>query len=253
MELREYWQILSRRWLIPVVLTVMVALLSALQLRPWEEKPPQFGASMRFLVGVMPVVGANATAYDPRYYAWLTSEYLVDDFTEVVGSRLFAQNVSDRLDALQAVDAAPETETETEENAHQDESVPFTVPVGTIQGSAVTGRQHRILTLNFTWGDSSQLELIAEAAAAELLENSPRYFQQMGTEDADVTLLDAPVIYTIGPSLRERLEWPMRIGLALIVGVGIVFLLAYLDTAVHTRKDLEELGLAILGEIPRTR
>ncbi len=49
------------------------------------------------LVGVLPAAEADRTAYDPRYYAWLTSEYLVDDFTEVVCSDLFARNVSARL------------------------------------------------------------------------------------------------------------------------------------------------------------
>lgn len=248
MELREYWQILRRRWAIPLILIVAVAVLSAVQLRPWEERPPQFGATMRILVGVMPAVDADQTAYDPRYYAWLTSEYLVDDFTEVVRSSLFAQNVSLRLENMShPADGNSESPNNTERTAL------FSVPAGAIQGSAATGRQHRILTLNLVWGDAQQAAVIAEAAAAELIENAPVYFRQMGTENADVTLLDPPVVYAIGPSLRERLEWPMRIGLALAVGVGIVFLLAYLDTSVRTRHDLETLGLAILGEIPKNR
>ena len=46
-------------------------------------------------------------------------------------SQLFADNVSARL-ADQAID----------------------VPPGVIQGSAATGKQHRIITLSFTWGDA---------------------------------------------------------------------------------------------------
>lgn len=236
MELREYWQILRRRWSIPVILTLTVALLSAIQLRPWEADPPQFGANMRLLVGVMPAADADVTAYDPRYYAWLTSEYLVDDFTEVVRSQLFAQNVSDRLHAG-AENGTPGLE----------------IPAGVIRGSAVTGRQHRIISLELTWGDPAQLAEMAAAAAAELVENAPAYFEQMGTNNADVTLLDPPSVYTVGPSLRTRLEWPLRMGLALIAGIGIAFLLEYLDTSVRTRRHLEELGLTILGEIPRNR
>lgn len=72
--------------------------LSLLQMRPWQPKPPSYFASLRMLVGVMPATGEDAaTYYDPRHYAWLTSEYLVDDFTEVVRSQLFARNVSERL------------------------------------------------------------------------------------------------------------------------------------------------------------
>ena len=48
---------------------------------------PQYTATLRMLVGVLPAAEADVAAYDPRYYAWLTSEYLVDDFTEVVRSR----------------------------------------------------------------------------------------------------------------------------------------------------------------------
>lgn len=245
MELREYWQILRRHWLVPVLLTLGVALLSAIQLRPWEERPPQFGASMRMLVGVLPLPETELTNYDPRYYAWLVSEYLVDDFTEVVSSRLFAENVNQRLAAKQGGDEGS--------SGGDGETLAFSLPAGTIQGSSVTSRQHRILTLNLTWSDAEQLAAMADAAAEELEENAHAYFQQLGTDRAEVTLLDAPVIYTIGPSLRERLEWPMRIGLALIVGIAIAFLIEYLDTSVRNRQDLEELGLVILGEIPKKR
>jgi capsular polysaccharide biosynthesis protein len=230
MELRAYWEIVRRRWWLPLALAALVAALSAVQLRPWQTPPPSYTASMRLLVGVLPAAAADVTAYDPRYYGWLTSEYLVDDFTEVVDSELFARNVSDRL-------------------AGQN----ITVPPGVIQGSAVTGQQHRILTLSFGWGDAEELAAIAAAAAAELEENASFYFEQLGTGEAGVTLIDSPTVMPVGPNLREKLEWPLRIGLALAVGVGLVFLLHYLDRSVRDRRALEELGLPILGEIPKDR
>lgn len=230
MELREYWTILCRRWWIAVGLAVAVGALSLLQLRPWQSKPPVYSASMRMLVGVLPVAEQDATAYDPRYYAWLTSEYLVDDFTEVVRSRLFADNVSARL-ADQAI----------------------TVPAGAIQASAATGKLHRIITLSFTWGDAVQLEQIARAAADELIENTRFYFQQLGTGEAGVTLIDGPSIGAVGGGVRDQIELPLRILLALLVGVGIVFLLHYLDDSLRDSADVEALGLRVLGEIPRTR
>ncbi|HXF64573.1 MAG TPA: hypothetical protein VNK95_23280 [Caldilineaceae bacterium] len=230
MELRAYWEVLRRRWWLPLALAALVALISALQLRPWQPAPPSYIASMRLLVGVLPIAQADATAYDPRYYAWLTSEYLVDDFTEVVRSELFARAVSQRL-ADQAIQ----------------------VPPGLIQGSAATGVQHRILTLSFQWGDAEQLAAIAAAAAAELEENAVVYFQQLGTEGAGITVIDGPSISPAGPGLRARLEWPLRIGLGLAVGLGLAFLLDYLDSSVRDRRTLEELGLPILGEIPKDR
>jgi capsular polysaccharide biosynthesis protein len=231
MELRAYWEILRRRWWIPVLLGALVGLISLIQMRPWESRPPVYTASMRMLVGVMPATDEAVTAYyDPRYYAWLTSEYLVDDFTEVVRSQLFAQNVSDRLAGAS-----------------------IEVPPGVIQGSAATGKQHRIISLGFTWGDQGELEQIATAAADELRENTSAYFQQLGTPGAGVTLIDGPSVGVVGPSVRDRIELPLRVLLGVLVGVGIVFLLHYLDTSVRSREDLEAMELPVLGEIPRRR
>jgi len=228
MELREYGTILKRWWWIPVALALAVGALSALQLRPWQTSPATYSASMRLLVGVMPAAAADTTAYDPRYYGWLTSEYLVDDFTEVVRSGLFARQVSARL---------------------ADQSI--TVPPGLIQGSAATGKLHRIITLSLSGGDADQVAAIANAAAAELSENASFYFAQLGTEGAGVTMIDDPSIGVVGPSLRNRLDMPLRVLLALVVGLGIVALLAYLDTAIRTEDDLEAAGLQLLGRIPR--
>ncbi len=228
MELRQYAQILYRRWWIPVALVILTGLFSAIQLRPWVTPPPTYTASLRLLLGVDPVAQADVTTYDPRYYAWLTSEYLVDDFTQVVNSELFAGNVSARL-------------------ADQG----LILPAGVIRGASNTGQQHRIITLSLSWGDRDQIQAIANAAATELTENASFYFKQLGTDQAVVTLLDEPSIGQVGASMRSRLELPLRLALALILGLGLIFLLDYLDTSIRTRRDLDDLGLAVIGEIPR--
>ena len=231
MELRAYWAILRRRLWIPFALAALVLGLSLLQMRPWQPKAPNFGASMRLLVGVMPASdAATTTFYDPRYYAWLSSEYLVDDFTEVVRSALFAERVSARLAGAN-----------------------LTVPAGAIQGSAATGKQHRIITLSFAWPDAEQLRLIADAAASELSENATFYFQQLGNDGAGITVIDPPGVAPIGGGVRDQVELPLRVALGFLVGVGIVFLLHYLDDSVRRRADLEALGLTVLGEIPVQR
>ena len=116
------------------------------------------------------------------------------------------------------------------------------VPPGVIQGSAATGKQHRIISLGFTWGDPVQLEQIAQAAAAELTENTSFYFQQLGTDGAGVTLIDGPSVGAVGPSVREQVELPLRVLIGFLVGVGIVFLLYYLDTAVRSEEELTAMG-----------
>ncbi|MEZ4679751.1 MAG: hypothetical protein R2932_36575 [Caldilineaceae bacterium] len=228
MEVLAYWQIIRRRWWIPVLLTSLVAVASAVQLRPWQTPPPTYSAAMRLLIGVLPDMDANLTAYDARFYAWQTSEYLVDDFTEVVSSSLFAQQVSQRL-ASEGID----------------------VPAGAIRGSSTTGRQHRILTLTIAWPTHDELVAISAAAITELMENSAYYFEQLGTKNTSVTVLDQPSIGTIGPSLRTRVEWPLRVLLALVVGLGLSFLLEYLDRSIRTQDDLEAMGITVVGMIPK--
>ncbi|RME56328.1 MAG: lipopolysaccharide biosynthesis protein [Caldilineae bacterium] len=209
-------------------MTLAVALLSAVQLRPWQTPPPTYTATLRMLIGVLPVEGADPARYDPRYYAWLTSEYLVDDFTEVVASERFAAGVNRRL---------------------ADQGI--SIPSGLIRGSATTGKQHRIIHLNLTWGDPAQLEAIAQAAAVELEENAAAYFSQLGTEDALVSLLDPPAISVVPLGVRSRLEWPLRVILALVAGVGLAFLAEYLDGTVRRAEDLEAVGAPVLGVIPK--
>jgi len=101
--------------------------------------------------------------------------------------------------------------------------------------------------------DQAQLEAIANAAAAEISENASTYFKALGTQGAGVTVMDGPSISAVGPSLRERLEWPLRIGLGVLVGLGLLFLLEYLDNSIRKRSEVEMLGLRVIGEIPKHR
>ena len=225
MELRAYWAILRRRWAAPVLLPILVAVFSAAQLRPWQEPPPSYAVTMRLLVGVLPV--EEADGYDPRYYAWMTSEYLVDDFSEVLATEMFALAVSARL---------------TEKG--------LSIPANLIRGHTNTGERHRIISLTFTWHDADELKSIADATVAELEENAESYFAQLGTADAGVHVLDSPVVFRQGQSARERVEWPVRVFLAIIAGIGIAFLREYLDDTVRRREQLEEMGLTVLAAVP---
>ncbi len=185
---------------------------------------------MRFAVGVVPEPSTGAYYTYDRYYTWLASEYLVDDLAEVVRSSAFASAVSQRL-AMHGIQ----------------------VPAGAIQGSTQAGKLHRILSLSITWGQEEELRLIANAAVQTLQEESATFLAQLGAENAHVALIDPPVVGMVGPSLRERLDLPIRLFLALVAGVALAFLLDYLDDSVHGCSDLEALGLQTLAEIPRSR
>lgn len=227
MELREYWRILRRyAWLIALV--VAVTLFASLALRHLRPKPQQYAASLRFTAGITPEQGQGQYYTYDRYYTWLASEYLVDDLSEVVRSAAFASAVSEELAGQGIV-----------------------VPAGAISGSTVPVKQHRLITMTITWGDPKQLQAIAEAAGKVLQERNGEFLAQLSSENAAIRLIDPPSVYPIGASLRERLDLPLRLFLALAASVALAFLLDYLDDSVRNRRDLEQLGLPLLGALPK--
>lgn len=226
MELMTYWQALKRRWWLPTLMVVLVLALSLAQPKPSRG----YVATMRFLVGVRPEpVTPGAYGYD-RYYTWLTSEYLIDDFSQVVSGSEFARRVSERLQA-------------------QD----IRVPPGAIQGSTQTGKLHRVITINIYWGDEAQLRDIANAVVETVREESATFFPQAFAYGIEAILVDGPHVGPVLPGLREKLETPVRVMLALLFGVGLVLLWHYVDDTLYERDDVRGLGLVVIGEVPRVK
>ncbi len=227
MELRAYWRIIARRWWLPVGLALLVGLISLVMQRPWQARPVTYTASMRFNVGIKPERIPGVYTYD-RYYTMLTSEYLVDDLGEIVRSQAFAGAVSERL-AGQGI----------------------AVPAGAIGASTQPGKLHRIMTVNVSWPNEPQLRAISDAIAATLTQSSSQFFSQFSADEADIRLIDPPAFGVVGPPAREQLDLPLRVLLALAAGLGLAFLLDYLDRSVRERSEVEALGLRVLSEIPR--
>ena len=224
MELRLYWRIIRQRlWII--VGLVGLSALSYLILTP--ETPTTYVASMRFVVGVQPEQSKGKYYTYDRYYTWLTAEYLVDDLSEVVKSAKFASDVA----TTAGLEVSP----------------------GAIQGATSAGKLHRILTVSAHWHNAQELERIANAVVEVLTKGGYAYFSQLSTDSAAISLIDPPVVVLVGPSLRQRLDLPLRLALALLAGVAFTFLLDYLDTTIRNRSDVEDMGLAVLAEIPPTR
>lgn len=224
MELRLYWRIVRQR--IGIILTLLGVVLASYWVAR-SEPPSGYIAHMRFVVGVRPEPASSSYYRYDRYYTWLTAEYLVDDLSEVVKSSAFAKDVA----ALSGLD----------------------LPVGAIQGATSAGKLHRILQISVVWHDLGQLERLSNAVVDTLQERGGVYFAQLATDEATIALIDPPTISPIGPSLRQRLDLPLRMALALAAGVGLAFLLEYIDDSVRCRKDLAALGLTVLGEIPSRR
>lgn len=223
-ELVIYWRIVRRRaWLILLAVAVFAASYALARPTPVSG----FTARMRFVVGITPEEQPAGTYTYDRYYTWLTAEYLLDDLAEVVKSQRFAADVA-------ALSGLP-------------------VPAGAIQGATSAGKLHRLLDVSLSWGDRAQIETLANAVVQTLTTQGGRYFAQLGTEDAVIAVIDPPAIAPIGPSLRQRLDLPLRLALALVVGVVLAFLADYVDPTIRHRLDAAALGLPLLGEIPTPR
>ena len=227
MELRQYWTIIRRRgWIIPAIVAVVLAV--SLLTRP--TRTPTYVASMRFVMGLEPEPKTGDYYSYDRYYTWLTAEYLVDDVSELVRSGAFARAVSEQLAGSG-----------------------IAVPAGAIQGSTQAGTLHRILTVSVSWGDAQQLALIANSVANLLPLEIARYLAQVGTGGVQASLIDPPAIGSVGQSLRDKMDLPIRLVLAVAAGLALVLLLEYLDDSVRDPSELESSGLSVLGQVPAQR
>jgi capsular polysaccharide biosynthesis protein len=220
MELRQYWRIIWRRWWLVAVLLFVVLIVSLIT---YQEPAPRYQANMRFAIGIEGQAPVYAVSGEGRSDAWLASEYLADDLSEVVKGGDFAAVISER--------------------------VGFSVPAGTVFAT----REHRIMTVNITWAEPAQVVTIAEAVAAEVENAGQQYFPQLEDVQAQAVLIDGPGIGQVGRSLRDKLDLPLRLFIALVAGVALAFLWDYLDDTVRERGEVESLGVPVLGEIPRSR
>ncbi len=231
MELRQYWSIIRRRWwavLIPVVIVLALGLVTR---RP---APTVYTLSVGLLVDVPDLPNTSMLSVDPRLTAPQAAEYLVDDFSTFVRGSEFQQMVAARLPAdLQG-------------------------NIGQISSSAASQKQHRTVTLTIAREASSpqaaqeEMKAISDAVVTALREDSPKVFARLNGQP-EVTVIDGPSVTVATTGLRERLDLPLRLLLAALAGVGLAFFLHYLDTRLYDTRQVEGLGVRVLGEIPRER
>jgi capsular polysaccharide biosynthesis protein len=222
-ELRAYWTIFRRRWWIAALLTLATAF------GAWLLSPQVQGrhtATMRVLVSVPPEPKTgNYFGFD-TYYSWLASEYLVDDFSEVVKSQRFADDIRAQL-GQDGVEGA------------------------TIEGLAGAQKTHRVLTLKISGSSAEQVRRVAEAAQRVIETNAGSYFAQLAVNNARVSVIDPPVVGIEGGRNRNLLDIAIRTAVGAALGLGLVFLLHYLDTRLYETPEFEHvLRLPVLGEIP---
>jgi capsular polysaccharide biosynthesis protein len=223
MELHAYAGILRRWWMLVVVPLVVIG---GYGLATYRRPATTYGASVRFTASLAPTVSGQG--FDPTYYSWLTSEYIVGSLADWIKTGSFAQAVSDEL-------------------ARQGTTISATEVQAALSSDYV--RSQLILIVNS--GSADDTAAIADAAIKVLQTRNAEAFPQLGGVNAAVTALDTPNVGPSVPGLRALVDLPIRLGLGLAVGLALAFAAHTLDPYVRTRDDLARLGLAVLAEIPK--
>ena len=223
MELVRYWNIVRRRWWLVGGLLLVVGVAS-LVTHDWSPTP-SYACTFRFNVGLAPVPPDKADyKYDPLG-VWTASEYLMDDLASAVRGRAYAERVAERMGAAEL----------------------------SLAGRFGATTEHRVLTVSVGGEDAARLAEVANAAVAVLQEEAAQFVGAVGNAKPVLRLIDPPAIAPVGPSLRQKLDLPIRLGLAVVTGVAAAFLLDYLDASIRGGEEVEAMGIHVLAQIPRHR
>jgi capsular polysaccharide biosynthesis protein len=220
MELRLILKILLRRWWLVIGPSILVGLITLLT---YQMPAPSYAATLRFAVGYPPEANL-VSLYDRKYPAWLASEYISGGLSDWAKTGGFAQAVAD--DAGAGITAAE------------------------VAGSITSEHLRSIVVLYLNGGDADKLAAIGKAAIQVLQTRNQIVFPQNG-DGATVTALDNVSIGAVPPSLRNRLDIPIRIALGLAFGIVLAFAAHYVDPRLRERTELEAIGFNLLGEIPK--
>lgn len=219
MELITMWRMLMRRWwliLIPVVIVAVLVLPDMLRTGIRDEGG--FSVTLRY------TANQNLDAFPNRLGdyqdVWLASELLVNALTDWVRTSRFADEVNIAI-----------------ENA----------PVWSL--AADNERSVGVITISSP--DSAGLEAVTQAVMTIMTTRTQDYFPQLGDTPAEIVFLDKPTITSAPPPLTDRFGGFLRLGLALLAGLGLALLVEYLSPVIHHADELEHMGVRVIGRVPR--
>lgn len=225
MELLAIVRVLLRRWYLVVIPVAVVAVFTV----PALLNPPP-PANAGFTTVIRYTAAQQLSAIPDRegdfQDVWLASELTVNAFTEWVRSRSFAEEVSINL-TTRGLD----------------------IPAGAVAFNA--NNERSIGQIFISWGDADELVVIAAAALDVLQTRNDIYFPQVGGTPATVIPLDEPTIQAQSAQLLDIFTPLLRLGVALVAGVALAFLVEYLDPFLRRREQLASVRLRVLGTVPK--
>lgn len=218
MELQEYLNILKKRWLLIVVVTLTAAILSGII--SYFVIKPTYKADISVIIKGQQ--NTNTQTSSMNYNDVMMYQKLVKTYSEFTTSRKVMEHAINAL----GINMKPET------------------LKGMISASSKGDTQ--FLTISVKSKDPKQAMDLANQLAKSLKVVSAEI------QDSDnVQILDEAVLPTSPDSPRPLLNIAIAFLLGLMVSVGVVLLLEYLDNTIKTPSDVEKLlGIPVIGTIP---
>ncbi len=272
MELRQYWNVIWRwRWLVLAVVG-LTAIVSALL---FLRTPRSYQTELWFItrqdtmngtVGQpVDIEGQVLFMFDPFYYRWFGSEFLVDDYTLITESDAFAAStlqimrdpffpnkVMEDLNTQAAEQGGP---MRSEQDANRLRDAIARLRVADVKNAIESDRKHRELHLVITAPSAELAKAIADAAATVLTDAKLKPVRgQMLDDHAVFAQIGRVGMDNIASSRgRDLLNAAIRVLIGVAVALALAFLLEYLDNSVRDEHDARRvLNLPVLGTIPRS-
>ncbi|HVA23309.1 MAG TPA: hypothetical protein VMW62_02870 [Chloroflexota bacterium] len=222
MELRAFWNILVRwRWVVLAVSGAAVIASGVLAV----IQPPGYKAQTVLAFSAPPSQASISLPGLDEQNRGLFAEQAVDDFTKIVPTFGFAQGVAKHL------------------------SFPMD-PRAVERAWTVKKQAHHLLSIEAAAPTEDRAIALAKAAADEITQNGQTYYKALNSQDLAVAVPDPAHSEGISGRILDYLFIAARIVSGLIVGVGLAFLLNYLDDRINSADDAESLGFRVLGSIP---
>lgn len=226
MDLRYYVSVLWRGRRLAALVTALTALIS-LGLALFTGRGYKIETELLVSPLSNPSTLPANLQYDPAYYAELTSEYILDDFTEVLRQRTFANQISQALHG-----AVKPTE---------------------LKNQIVANRVHRILKVEATLNGEQKAREVGAVIDQLILKEAPTYFTgQHNNQVVTATVIEPPTLVQKPSLIRTGAFWFLRTLVGLAAGVALVFVVRYFDPNLYDEWDVSrELGVPVLASIPR--
>ena len=229
MEFREYLSPLRRWWWLFLGPAVIV---TGISLATYAPPVTMYVTTVHLSASLPPseeaAGGSAGTYFDPSYFSWLTSEYIVAGLADWAETGAFSGAVSRELETGD-VQLSPEV----------------------VRAAISSDYERSELVLYFGAPSPEHVVALAHAATTVMQHQNQAVFPQLGGRNATVVSLDEPVVMLAPPGLRARIDLLLRVASGLVMGVLLVFCAHYFDPFLHNRSDAEQSGFSVIGEIPR--